>query len=159
VPQWLAAGMRAGLGTDGAASNNDRGMFEATRGAAFLHKVISGNPQTLPARQILELATRRGAEALGMADRIGSLEPGKQADVITVDFDGARQTPMYDPLSHLVYVARGTDVRLTIVAGRVLMRDRQVQSLQPRDVLRDGLAMAERVRAAVERPMPTKGPR
>ena len=159
VPQWLAAGMRAGLGTDGAASNNDLDMFEAMRVAAFLHKLTTGNPQTLPARQILELATRRGAEALGMADRIGSLEPGKQADVITVDLDGARQTPMFDPLSHLVYVARGTDVRLTIVAGRVLMRDRQVQSLQPRDVLRDGQAMAERVRAAVEKPAPTKGPR
>ena len=71
----------------------------------------SGNPQAMPAAQALELATRRGAEALGMADRIGSLEPGKQADVITVDVRGARQTPMFDPISHLVYVSRGDDVR------------------------------------------------
>jgi 5-methylthioadenosine/S-adenosylhomocysteine deaminase len=149
--------MRAGLGTDGAASNNDLDMFEAMRVAAFLHKVATNNPQTLPARQVLELATRRGAEALGLGDRIGSLEAGKEADVITVAMDGARQTPMFDPMSHLVYVARGADVRTTIVGGRVLMRDRRVQSLRPADVLRDGRAMAERVRAAVEAAPPARG--
>ena len=88
VPEWLARGLRAGLGTDGAASNNDLDMFEAMRAAAMLHKVSTSNPQTLPARQALELATRRGAEALGMGDRIGSLEPGKQADLITVTMAG-----------------------------------------------------------------------
>jgi 5-methylthioadenosine/S-adenosylhomocysteine deaminase len=150
VPQWLATGIRAGLGTDGAASNNDLDMFEAMRVAALLHKLATSNPQTLPARQVLELATRRGAEALGLADRIGSLEPGKQADVITVSMDGARQTPMFDPISHLVYVTRGEDVRTTIVAGNVLMRERQVLSLRRADVLRDGRAMAEQVRAAVQ---------
>jgi 5-methylthioadenosine/S-adenosylhomocysteine deaminase len=152
VPRWLEHGMRAGLGTDGAASNNDLDMFEAMRFAALLHKHATGNPETLPARQVLELATRGGAAALGMADRIGSLEPGRQADVITVAMDGARQTPMFDPISHLVYVTRGEDVRTTIVAGRVLMRERQVRSLPSADVLRDGRAMAERVRAAVEQP-------
>ncbi len=99
----------------------------------------------MPARQALELATRRGAEALGLGDRIGSLEPGKQADIITVAMDGARQTPMFDPRSHLVYVSRGADVRTTIVAGKVLMRDRQVLTLSPKDVLRDARAMAARV--------------
>ena len=150
VPQWLAQGMRTGLGTDGAASNNDLDMFEAMRVAALLHKVATKNPQALPARQVLELGTRRGAEALGLADRVGSLEPGKQADVITVAMDGARQTPLFDPISHLVYLSRGDDVRTTVVAGRVLMRDRQVQSLPRADVLRDARAMAERVRAAVD---------
>jgi 5-methylthioadenosine/S-adenosylhomocysteine deaminase len=150
VPRWLERGMRAGLGTDGAASNNDLDMFEAMRFAALLHKLSTQNPQTLPARQVLELATRRGAEALGLNDRVGSLEPGKQADLITVSMDGARQTPMFDPISHLVYVSRGEDVRTTIVAGNVLMRERQVATLQRADVLRDGRAMAERVRAAVQ---------
>jgi 5-methylthioadenosine/S-adenosylhomocysteine deaminase len=159
VPQWIAGGIRAGLGTDGAASNNDLDMFEAMRVAAFLHKIATNDPRTLPARQVLELATRRGAEALGLADRIGSLEVGKQADIITVAMDGARQTPMFDAMSHLVYVARGTDVRMTIVGGRVLMRDRQVQSLRAADVIRDGRAMAERVRAAVEAAPPAKGAR
>src|SRR4029077_19197641 len=108
-------------GTDGAASNNDLDMFEAMRVAALLHKVTTMDPRVMPARQALELATRRGADALGMGDRIGSLEAGKQADLIAVAVDGARQTPMFDPMSHLVYVSRGDDVRLTIVAGRVLM--------------------------------------
>ena len=149
VPQWLVHGMRAGLGTDGAASSNDLDMFEVMRLTALLHKVATSNPQVLPARQVVELATRRGAEALGLGDRIGSLEAGKQADIITVAMDGARQTPMFDPISHLVYVAHGDDVRNTIVAGRILMRDRQVTTLNAADVLRDARAMAGRVRAAV----------
>jgi 5-methylthioadenosine/S-adenosylhomocysteine deaminase len=159
VPKWIEAGMRVGLGTDGAASNNDLDMFEAMRFAALLHKVATMNPQVMPARLALELATRRGAEALGLGDRIGSLEPGKQADVITVSMDGARQTPMFDAMSHLVYVSRGDDVRNTIVAGRILMRDRQVLTLNRADVLRDARAMAERVRLAVAAPKPATGRR
>ena len=152
VPKWLDAGVLAGLGTDGAASNNDLDMFEAMRVAAFLHKVATGNPQTMPAHTALELATRRGAEALGLADKIGSLEAGKQADIITVALDGARQTPLFDPVSHLVYVSRGDDVTNTMVAGRFLMRDGQVQSLKAADVLRDARTMAERVIEAVGAP-------
>jgi len=149
VPKWIAKGIHAGLGTDGAASNNDLDMFEAMRQAAFLHKVALLDPQAMPAHLALELATRRGAEALGMADRIGSLEAGKQADLIAVSMDSARATPMFDPISHLVYVTRGDDVRLTMVAGRVLMRDRQVLTLNRTDVLRDARAMAGRVALAV----------
>jgi 5-methylthioadenosine/S-adenosylhomocysteine deaminase len=150
VPAWLARGAKAGLGTDGAASNNDLDMFEAMRTAALLHKHASGDPRTLPARTALEMATRRGAEALGMGDRIGSLEPGKLADVITVSVDSARQTPLFDPMSHLVYVTRGTDVRTTIVHGEVLMRGGRVISLDRAEVLREAREMAETVRAAVK---------
>ena len=149
VPTWIERGIHAGLGTDGAASNNDLDMFEAMRTAAFLHKVSRSDPRVMPARLALELATRRGAEALGLADRIGSLEQGKQADIITVSVDGARQTPLFDPISHLVYVARGDDVRTTIVAGRILMRDGHVASLRKTDVLRDARAVAVQVRRAV----------
>ncbi len=152
VTAWLATGMRVGLGTDGAASNNDLDMFEAMRTAAFLQKISTGDPRALPAHQALELATRRGAEALGLGDRIGSLEAGKQADIITVSMDGARQTPMYDPVSHLVYVSRGADVRTSIVAGRVLMRDGRVTSLTRESVLRDARAMAQKIRAVVQQP-------
>jgi 5-methylthioadenosine/S-adenosylhomocysteine deaminase len=149
VDMWLTAGVRAGLGTDGAASSNDLDMFGALRLAALLQKVATGDPRAASAPEVLEMATRRGASALGLADRIGSLEPGKQADVVIVSMEGARQTPMFDPVSHLVYVAHGGDVRTTIVAGRVLMRDRQVLSLPAEGVLRDARAMAERVRRAV----------
>lgn len=149
VPSWLAHGAVAGLGTDGAASNNDLDMFEAMRTAALLHKHASGDPRALPARQALELATRRGAEALGMGDRLGSLEPGKWADLITVSMEGARQTPLFDPLSHLVYVSRGTDVRTTIVHGRVLMRNGRVTRLDRDVVLREAREMAVKVQDAV----------
>jgi 5-methylthioadenosine/S-adenosylhomocysteine deaminase len=149
VPAWLAQGALAGLGTDGAASNNDLDMFEAMRTAALLHKHATGDPRALPARQALEMATRRAAEALGMGDRIGSLEPGKLADVITVSVDSARQTPLFDPLSHLVYATRGTDVRTTIVNGCVLMRQGKVLAVNRAEVMRDARAMAEKVRAAV----------
>ena len=158
VPAWIERGIRAGLGTDGAASNNDLDMFEAMRMAALLQKVTRHDPRALPARQALELATRRGAEALGLADRIGSLEQGKQADIITVGLEDARDTPMFDPISHLVYVARGGDVRNTIVAGRVLMRDGRVTSMQKNDVLRDARAMAEQVRRAVAQPATPAAP-
>jgi 5-methylthioadenosine/S-adenosylhomocysteine deaminase len=149
VPAYLAAGVAVGLGTDGAASNNDLDMFEAMRMASFLHKLQSGDPRVVGARTALAMATMGGARALGMASQIGSLEPGKRADVIIVDMTAARQTPMYDPISHLVYTTRGDDVRTTIVHGRVLMRDRAVLSLDEAAVLRDARSWADKVRAAV----------
>jgi 5-methylthioadenosine/S-adenosylhomocysteine deaminase len=133
-------------------------MFEAMRLATLLQKVTALDPRALPARQVLEMATRRGADALGLGQAIGSLEPGKQADLITVTVDGARQSPMFDPVSHLVYVCHGDDVRNTIVAGRVLMRDRRVLTLDRTEVLRDARAMAERVAVAVGAPSPTGVP-
>ena len=118
-PRVSAAGVAVGLGTDGAASNNDLDMFEAMRTASFLHKLQSCDPRVVGAQTALAMATIGGARALGMASEIGSLEPGKRADVIVVDMTAARQTPMYDPISHLVYTTRGDDVRTTIVHGRV----------------------------------------
>ncbi|MBA3641423.1 MAG: amidohydrolase family protein, partial [Acidobacteria bacterium] len=96
-------------------------------------------------------ATIEGARALGMADRIGSIEPGKRADMIVVSMAGARQTPMYDPISHLVYVARGEDVRTSIVNGKVLMRDRKMLTLNEADVIREANEIATQVRAAVKK--------
>jgi 5-methylthioadenosine/S-adenosylhomocysteine deaminase len=149
VPGYLAAGVALGLGTDGAASNNDLDMFEAMRLASLLHKLQSNDPRAVGARTALEMATIGGARALGMADRIGSLEPGKRADLIVVGMTSARQTPMYDPISHLVYTTRGDDVRTTIVQGRVLMRDRVVLTLNEGSVLAEARGWAEKVRAAV----------
>ena len=149
VPAMRDAHVRVGLGTDGAASNNDLDMFEAMRQAAFLHKLQSGDPRVMPARDVLGMATIEGARALGLERTIGSLEAGKRADLIVVSMMSARQTPLYDPVSHLVYVTRGDDVQTTIVNGRVLMRDRKVLSLDPRAVLADANAQAVHVRAAV----------
>jgi 5-methylthioadenosine/S-adenosylhomocysteine deaminase len=151
VPGMRTAGIAVGLGTDGAASNNDLDMFEAMRQAGFLHKLQSGDPRTLPARAALEMATIDGARALGLDREIGSLEAGKRADLIVVSTASARQTPMYDPLSHLVYATHGDDVRTTIVNGRILMRDRKVLTLDERAVLAEARAWAAKVRAAVGR--------
>jgi 5-methylthioadenosine/S-adenosylhomocysteine deaminase len=149
VPKYLAAGITVGLGTDGAASNNDLDMFGAMRQTAFLHKLASRDPRAMPATAVLEMATIGGARALGLDKRVGSLEVGKRADLIVVAMNGARQTPMYNPVSHLVYVARGDDVRTTVVNGKVLMRDRQMRTLDERVVLADARALAKKVREAV----------
>jgi 5-methylthioadenosine/S-adenosylhomocysteine deaminase len=154
VTKALKAGLNVGLGTDGAASNNDLDMFEAMRQAAFLHKLVENDPTVASAQTVLEMATIGGAAALGMADRIGSLEAGKLADLIVVSMRSARQTPMYHPVSHLVYVTRGDDVRTVIVNGRILMRDRRVLTLNPAAVLADARRLAEKVRAAVETAAP-----
>lgn len=144
------SGIVVALGTDGAASNNDLDMFEAMRQAAFLAKLQTSDPRAVPARLALQMATIDGARALGLEKEIGSVEPGKRADLISVSMTAARQTPMYDPLSHLVYVTRGDDVRTTIVNGRVLMRDRKVLTLDEPAVLNEARALAAKVKAAVQ---------
>jgi 5-methylthioadenosine/S-adenosylhomocysteine deaminase len=150
VLKYLAAGVTLSLGTDGAASNNDLDMFGAMRQASFLAKLASGSPTAVPAQVALDLATIGGAHALGLDRIIGSLEPGKRADVITVSMNSARQTPMYDAVSHLVYVTRGDDVRNTVVNGKVLMRDRRVATLNEVEVLSQARALAQKVRDAVQ---------
>jgi 5-methylthioadenosine/S-adenosylhomocysteine deaminase len=151
VTKYLAAGVSLGLGTDGAASNNDLDMFEAMRQASFLAKHATKDPTAVPAQVALDLATIGGAKALGMDRQIGSLEPGKRADLITVSMSAPRQTPLYDPVSHIVYVTRGDDVRTTIVNGKVLMQDRQVRTLNRAAVIADANRLAQRVREAVRK--------
>jgi len=149
VPLYLKAGVNLGLGTDGAASNNDLDMFEAMRQAALLHKLVSRDPRVVSAKTALEMATIGGARALGLQARLGSIEAGKLADVIAVRTDRPRQVPMYDPISHLVYTTHGDDVVMTVVHGRVLMRDGVVRSLDESAVIRDAVAAAAAVRKAV----------
>jgi 5-methylthioadenosine/S-adenosylhomocysteine deaminase len=149
IPKYLAAGVALGLGTDGAASNNDLDMFEAMRQASFLAKLAARDPTALTAQAALDMATIGGAHALHMERAIGSLEVGKRADVITVSMAAPRQTPLYDPISHLVYTTRGDDVRTTIVNGKVLMSDRQVRTLNRAAVIADANALAQKVREAV----------
>ena len=149
VPQYLQAKVAVGLGTDGAASNNDLDMFEAMRQAAFLHKLQSNDPRVVSAQVAVDMATIGGARVIGREKVLGSIEAGKLADLIVVRMDQPRQTPMYDPVSHLVYATRGDDVEATIVNGRVLMRDGKVLSLNQEAVLAAARAAASQVRAAV----------
>ena len=151
IVEYQAAGVAVGLGTDGAASNNDLDMFEAMRQASFLAKHTTRDPTAVPARMALDMATIGGARALGMEREIGSLEPGKRADLIMVSTGSTRQVPMYEPISHLVYVTRGDDVRTTIVEGRILMKDRQVRTLDRAAVIADANRIAQRIKELTRR--------
>ena len=129
VPAMLRKGMRVGLGTDGAASNNDLSMWEEMDTAAKLHKLVSGDPKTLSAEQAFAMATIGGANALHMEDTIGSIEEGKLADIVIVDLDSLNQTPLYNIYSDLVYATKANDARTVIVNGRVVMLDRRLLTL------------------------------
>lgn len=149
VTEYLRAGVAVGLGTDGAASNNDLDMFEAMRTTSLLHKLHTRDPRAVSAQTALEMATIGGARALGMDRAIGSLEAGKRADVIVVSMSRAGQTPLYDPISHLVYATHGDDVQTVVVNGKVLMRNRRVLTLDEAAVLSAAREWAPKVRAAV----------
>lgn len=150
VVELRQAGVTVALGTDGPASNNDLDMFGAMTAAALLAKHASGDPTALPAPEVLALATIEGARALGLDDRIGSLEAGKRADLIVVDGDAPNLVPRYDPYSHLVYAARGDDVELTMVEGRVLYRQGRFETLDADRIRTTARRIAGRVREVVE---------
>tara|TARA_B110000211_G_scaffold94181_1_gene109814 strand:+ start:458 stop:1774 length:1317 start_codon:yes stop_codon:yes gene_type:complete len=124
----IKQGVTVALGTDGAASNNDLDMFQELRTAALLAKVSSGDPTALDAFSALEMATIKGAEFLGLSHLIGSLEPGKAADMIAVDLSDIRHQPVYHPISQIAYTATGQNVTHTWVAGELLYAERQHQS-------------------------------
>jgi 5-methylthioadenosine/S-adenosylhomocysteine deaminase len=152
VADMLKEGLRLGLGTDGAASNNDLDMFEEMLTAALLSKHATGDPTNAPAAAVLEMATLGGARALGMEDRIGSLEAGKRADLVVVGLDQARMTPVYDPVSHLVYAAKGADVRQVVVEGRVVLDGGRVTTLDEAAVIEEANRMRDQVRRSLARP-------
>lgn len=145
IPLMLSKDMPVGLGTDGAASNNDLSMWEEMDTAAKLHKLISGDPKTLSAQQAFEMATIRGARALHMDKMIGSLEAGKRADIAIVDFDGLNQTPFYNLYSHLVYATKADDVRSVIINGRIVMLDRRLLTLNERVIKIDANAYRKKI--------------
>ena len=146
VPQLLDAGVCVGLGTDGCASNNNLDLFLEMDTAAKLHKVNTLDPTVLDARTALRMATIQGARALGLGEITGSLEPGKLADVIVIDSHKPHLTPMYNPTSHMVYAARGSDVSTSIINGQILMNGRKLQSLELEKVMQDVNQIAEEIR-------------
>jgi len=147
IPAMLAAGVKVGLGTDGAASNNDLDMWEEMRFAALLHKGVGGDPTVVPAIEALNMATKGGAVAAGFPDTMGSLEVGMKADFIQVALDKPRLTPLYDIVSHLVYAANSSDVVTNVVDGKILMKDREVLTLDKAEVMAAVEAIAVKIRA------------
>jgi len=149
VVDMLKAGVQVGLGTDGAASNNDLDMWEEIRLAALLQKVSHMDPEVMPANTVLTMATSGGAKAIGLGDSIGSLTAGKRADIIQVSLDDVHFVPTYDVISHLVYVTDEQDVTSVVVDGKILMRDKQVLTIDTARVKNEATALAARIQKAL----------
>ena len=147
IPCLLKEGICVGLGTDGCASNNDLDLFLEMDTVAKLHKVKTLDPTAMDARTVLRMATIQGARALGLDESIGSLEKGKKADLIIIDTHKPHLTPMYNPVSHLVYAAMGSDVRTSIIDGAIVMEDGHLKTINLKSVLNNVTRIANEIRA------------
>lgn len=146
VPDLLSAGVCVGLGTDGCASNNNLDLFSEMDMAAKLHKVQRRDPTVVDAGSVLHMATINAARVLGVEKDIGSIEVGKRADMIVVDTTKPHLTPMYDPISHLVYAVKGSDVRHSVINGQLVMSDRQLKTIDLAQVLYEANQQADVIR-------------
>jgi cytosine/adenosine deaminase-related metal-dependent hydrolase len=135
VPEMMQAGVNVGIGCDGGPSNNSYDMIREMKTASLLQKARTLDPLTMSAETVLEMATLNGAKALGLADQIGSIEPGKRADIIIVTMQKPHLTPAFNPVSHIAYAALGTDVETTIIDGKIVMENRQVKTLDEHQVI------------------------
>jgi 5-methylthioadenosine/S-adenosylhomocysteine deaminase len=152
VHRMLQLGLTVGIGTDGAASNNDLDMFDEARLASFLAKGSSGDPTSLPARQAFAMITSQGARALHLGDRIGSIEPGKQADLAVIDLGGVHNTPTFDRdpnaiYAQLIYAIKSSDTAHLLVDGRWLMRDRKLCTLDQAEIHAEAQEVAAHIDA------------
>jgi 5-methylthioadenosine/S-adenosylhomocysteine deaminase len=149
IPKLLKKGVLVGLGTDGCASNNNLDMFQAMDCAAKLHKVFQMDPSVMKAKTLVKMATIIGAEVLGLGNQIGTLEKGKKADLIVVDTNQPHLVPLYDPCSHLVYAAEGADVKVTVINGRVVMRDGKLLTIDEEETLTEVRRIGEKIKASL----------
>jgi 5-methylthioadenosine/S-adenosylhomocysteine deaminase len=154
VPEMLAVGEPIGLATDGAASNNSQDLFEEMDLAAKLQKVSRMDPRALPAKQVVEMATINGARALHMEKMIGSLETGKKADLILVNTEAPHAVPMYDVYSEIVYALKASDVRTVVIAGKIVMKDRQMLTLDEKEILAKAQEYKAKIAASLAAPNP-----
>jgi 5-methylthioadenosine/S-adenosylhomocysteine deaminase len=154
LPEMLVSGEPIGLATDGAASNNNQDLFEEMDLAAKLQKIARMDPRALPAKQVVELATINGARALHLEKTIGSLETGKKADFILVDIGAPHATPMYDVYSELVYALKASDVRTVVIAGKIVMKDRQMLTLDEKEILAKAQEYKTKIAASLAAPAP-----
>ena len=145
IPEMLQRGITCGLGTDGCASNNDLDMFREMDTAAKVHKVTTLNPTVMNAETVLKMATAGGAKVLGLTNRIGSIEVGKDADIILLDMKKPHLTPLYNCYSQLVYAASGTDVKTSIIGGKVVMKDRQLLTIDVDSAMENVRAIANNI--------------
>jgi 5-methylthioadenosine/S-adenosylhomocysteine deaminase len=130
ISKILEKGLTVSLGTDSPCSNNTADMFEVMKTTALIHKGISKNPTLLPAKEVLEMATVKGAKALCWEKEIGSIEVGKKADLAIIDFNKPHFCPLYNEASHLVYAAKSSDVETVVVNGKIIMENRELTTLK-----------------------------
>jgi len=135
IPDLQKLGITVSLGTDGPASNNTLDMLQNMKIAALLQKAHYGDPTVLPAKTVLEMATKNAAKALGLERTIGSLEPGKRADIALIDFKKPHLTPQHNPYANIIYSANGSDVQTLIVDGRMLMENKCVKTLDEDEIM------------------------
>lgn len=152
VQKLLSAGINVALGTDGAASNNDLDMIGEMRSAALLAKTVAEDASALPAMQALEMATLNGARAIGLDDTIGSLKPGKAADLVALDMSDISTQPMYHPISQLVYAATRQQVTDVWVAGKQLLKQRELTTIDAEAVIAKAHEWAVKIQQADEHP-------
>jgi 5-methylthioadenosine/S-adenosylhomocysteine deaminase len=154
VVDLLAAGVPVGLATDSAASNNNQDLFQEMNIAAKLQKVTRMDPRALPAKQVVEMATIGGARALHLDKQIGSLEPGKQADLILIGTGATHSTPMYNVYSQLVYALNAHDVRTVVIAGKIVMEYRVMMTMDKPAILAKAHEYQRKVAASLIEPPP-----
>lgn len=145
IVKMTEAGINIAMGTDGAASNNDLDLLGETRTAGFIAKCVSGDAAALPAAQLLRMATINGAKAIGLGDVTGSIEKGKQADLISIDFGSVNMQPVYNVVSHLIYCASRNDVRNTWVAGERLLSDGELTTLDTEALINNATEWAAKI--------------
>lgn len=151
VPRMIEQGVVMGLGTDGAASNNDLDMWEEIRLAAFIHKGKNHDAKIMPAQTVLGMATLSGAEAIGLGDEIGAITVGRRADLIQISLTEPHLIPIYDIISHLAYVTDAQDVISVIVDGKVLMREQEVLTIDKNRVRKQAQAIAAKIKEYLRR--------
>jgi 5-methylthioadenosine/S-adenosylhomocysteine deaminase len=147
VARMLKAGVKITFGTDGAASNNDLNILSEMSTAAKVHKSVSGDPTAVNARQAMLMATRWGAEVLGLGEITGSLEEGKAADIVLADLNKPHLVPLYDIYSHIVYSMNSADISTVMVSGRVLMDGRKLTIADEPEIIRKAVAWGKKIRA------------
>ncbi|MFZ3046727.1 MAG: amidohydrolase [Desulfatirhabdiaceae bacterium] len=146
IPEFLNADIPVGLGTDGCASNNDLDMFQEMGQTARLHKVHALNPMLMNSRTVLKMATIGAAEVLGLSHDIGSIEVGKQADIIMLNASQPHLLPLFHPESQLVYSARGADVRDVMIGGQWIVKDRQLLTIDIESVMHSAKNLSHAIR-------------
>jgi len=148
VATMLAAGVRVTFGTDGAASNNDLNILSEMSTTAKVHKALSNNPTVLDAKTVVLMATRWGAEALGLGRKVGSLEKGKIADIISINLAKPHLNPIYNIYSHIVYAAMASDVDFVMVNGKGIVNNGRLLTADETEILFKAQQWGEKIRSS-----------